>query len=51
MSRNLLRETTIEIDTLLRTKTNYEIDVRLGDISKTGINEECIFNYLKNFNL
>ncbi|KYN00534.1 hypothetical protein ALC62_08692, partial [Cyphomyrmex costatus] len=51
MSRNLLRETTTEIDTLLRIKTNYEIDIRLGDVSKTGINEECIFNCLKNFSL
>ncbi|XP_024886631.1 uncharacterized protein LOC112464072, partial [Temnothorax curvispinosus] len=51
MSRDLLRETTTEIDALLRTKTNYEIDVRLGDVSKTGINEKCIFNCLQNFNL
>jgi hypothetical protein len=51
MSRDLLRETTTEIDTLLRTRTNYEIDLRLGDVSKTGINEECIFHCLENFNL
>jgi len=51
ISRNLLRETITEIDNLLRTRTNYEIDLRLGDVSQTGINEECIFNCLKNFNL
>lgn len=35
----------------LRNAKNYEEDIRLKDVSKTGIKEACVFNNVKGFNI
>ncbi|CAG5100607.1 Protein of unknown function, partial [Cotesia congregata] len=36
---------------LLRTHESFDSDLKLNNVSKTGINETCIFNDLKNFHI
>jgi len=36
---------------LLRNVENYKFDVEENDISTTGINEECVFNEIKDFHI
>ena len=36
---------------LVRTKMNYEADVKEGDYTNTGVKEECIFNQLKSYDV
>ena len=41
----------VEDTTLLRNKHNYDIDLMKHDVSKTGINERCIFHELPGFHV
>lgn len=51
VSKDHLQTLFYQDDILMRTIENYESDVLLNDISKTGIKESCIFNSLKNFHV
>ena len=42
---------TIEGKAYLRTKTSYQRDLLLNDMSRTGIKEKCAFNRLPNFHV
>lgn len=42
-------EQTRENVELLRTKSNYDEEVKINDSKQTGITEECVFNVMKNF--
>ena len=41
----------IENKTLMRDKSNYKINLKLNDLSKTGIKEECVFHYVDDFHV
>ena len=42
---------TVEDKAYLRTKTSYQRDLLLNDMSRTGIKEKCTFNRLPNFHV
>ena len=40
-----------EEESMLRTRSNYEEDVALSNLSKTGIKERCAFHKIENFHI
>ena len=36
---------------MIRNKTNYLDDLRINDVSQTGINELCVLNQVPNFHV
>ena len=44
-------QSSIEDQAYLRTKTQYDEHLHIGDMSQTGIKEECIFNRLPDFHV
>ncbi|XP_055372059.1 uncharacterized protein LOC129606032 [Condylostylus longicornis] len=51
MHRNDIRNAIKEDKVLLRNKTNYENDLSLNDVSKTGITSKCIFNQIPSYHV
>lgn len=49
MHKNDAKKSCVENPKLLRNRENYIADLKLNDISKTGIHSVCVFNSLKYF--
>ncbi len=40
-----------ELSQKLRCKNRYELDLKVGDVTKTGLKERCVFNTINNFHI
>ena len=49
MPKWLLQTSNKMYESLLRTVDSYNVDLLINDVSKTGINEECVFNEISTF--
>ncbi|CAD6238787.1 GSCOCG00012544001-RA-CDS [Cotesia congregata] len=49
LSKNECKNTFVTLPELKRTPKNYEEDIKLNNISQTGIKEECVFHKIRSF--
>ena len=46
-----MEQLVVEDPTLLRTVQNYDADLMLGDVKKTGLEKKCAFNEIPSFHV
>ena len=49
MKKEVLHRCTAEDVTILRNTVNYMADVLIDNLTETGVNEECVFNILRDY--